>query len=273
MGNPPGRWALLASCPCFDEPLTGPGRIANGERVGFLDILKPKSPVEKAAKQVREPYAQPDYRRGAMDKLFEIGSEEAYTALLGRFTINASGHIADEDEKRELVERLIGAGAAVVKPLERFIASEKNIAFPVKALIGIVGREQGLSFLLETLRAYEPLDHRSTQAKTTLIGTIAELAGPAQASALAPYVGDHHDDVQMAAIEALERLASEDTAGALLAACSEDAHAARVRRRAAQALAELGWPVREAFERFDAELKGEYQLGKKGELVRRATGG
>ena len=65
--------------------------------MGLLDFIKPKSALEKAAAQVREPYAQPEYRRGAMDKLFEIGTDEAYRALLKRFTISAHGQIADAD--------------------------------------------------------------------------------------------------------------------------------------------------------------------------------
>lgn len=46
--------------------------MTNGGAVGLLDILRPKSPLEKASKQVLEVYAQPEYRRNAMDKLFEI---------------------------------------------------------------------------------------------------------------------------------------------------------------------------------------------------------
>ena len=48
--------------------------LIRGGTMGLFDKLKPKSPLEKAAKQVKEVYAQPDYRRAAMDKLAVEGS-------------------------------------------------------------------------------------------------------------------------------------------------------------------------------------------------------
>lgn len=239
--------------------------------MGFLDVLKPKSPLEKAAKMVREPFAQPDVRRGAMNKLLEIGTEEAYTALLQRFTINAHGQIADEAEKRELVEDLARVGEPVLPALERFIRTEKTIAFPIRALTKIRGQEAALAFLIDTLQKYEPLDHRSTQAKTTLIFSVAEMAGPEHAQVLVPYLGDHHDDVQFQAIGALERLANPETREPLAKVCCGEGHAPRIQRRAAQALVDLGWPVKDLYDQFFAELKGEYLLGKKGQLLKKGA--
>ncbi|MEQ9497026.1 MAG: HEAT repeat domain-containing protein [Deltaproteobacteria bacterium] len=239
--------------------------------MGLFDKLKPKSPLEKAAKQVKEVYAQPDYRRAAMDKLFEIATPEAYTALLGRFTINANGQIADESEKRELVDQLVSLGEPVVEPLKQFIRSEKTIAFPIRALQKILGRQDSFDFLLETLLAYEPLDHRTTQAKTTLIFSIAEVAAPEDADKLASYLGDHADDVQFQTIEALQKLENPDSTEALAKVCTSDEHSGRVQRRAAQALVDLGWNVKPYFGDFPQELKDEYMLGKKGVLVKKST--
>lgn len=239
--------------------------------MGLFDMLKPKSALEKAAKQVREVYAQPDYRRTAMDKLFEIGTPEAYTALLGRFAINANGQIADEAEKRELVDQLASIGEPCVEPLKEFIRNEKTIAFPIRAIQKILGREATLAFLLETLLAYEPLDHRTTQAKTTLVFSIAEIASAEDAPKLAPYLGDHADDVQFQTIEALQKLANPDTAEDLAKVCISEDHSGRVQRRAAQALVDLGWNVKAYFGDFPEELKEEYVLGKKGVLVKKST--
>ena len=239
--------------------------------MGLFDMLKPKAPLEKAAKQVREVYAQPDYRRAAMDKLFEIGTPEAYKALLGRFAINANGQIADESEKRELVDQLASVGEPVLDPLKEYIRTEKTIAFPIRALQKIIGQEATIAFLIEALEGYEPLDHRSTQAKTTLVFSIAELADVEHADKLVPYLDDHHDDVQFQTIEALAKIGKPDTAEALAKVCIGDLHSGRVQRRAAQALEELGWNVKPWYGDFSDELKSEYVLGKKGVLVKKST--
>ena len=242
--------------------------------MGLIDFLKPKSALEKAAAQVREPYSQPEYRRGGMDKLFEIGTDEAYRALLKRFTISAHGQIADEAEKRDLVDQLAQVGEPVLPALKDFVQTEKKfLSFPVRAVIKIMGKEASIEFLKATLQQYEPLDHRSVQAKTTLIITLGEMVEPEASPLFVPYLEDHDDDVQFQAIVALERLANEGVArDALAAVCATDLHSARVKRRAAQALLDLGWTVKERYAGFDAELKDEFLLGKKGQLVKKKSG-
>ncbi len=204
-----------------------------------------------------------------MDKLLEMATPEAYEALLGRFTFNANGQIADEDEKRDLVDQFVELGATVVGPLKTFIGREKAISFPIRALVRIVGRDEALPFLIECLSAHEPSDHRSFQAKTSLIIAITDLAGPECAEVIAPYLSDHSDDVQFQAVVALEALANPDSAKALANVCVEEAHAGRIQRRAAEALASLKFSVKEEFERFQPEIKEEYILGKKGVLAKK----
>lgn len=239
--------------------------------MGLLDLIKPKSALEKAAKQVREPYAQPEYRRAAMEKLLELGTEEAYAALLMRFTYNANGQIADESEKRDLVDELVKIGKPVLPSLQKFIRTEKAVALPIEALRRMLSAAEAKAFLLDTLKAYEPLDHRSTQQKTSLVFALAELGGAEVAEALVPYLDDHHDDVQFQTIGALERLKHEPTAPALAKVCLGDSHAGRVQRAAAQALANLAWPAKEHFDAWNAELKGEYLIGKKGQVVKKGA--
>ncbi len=231
-------------------------------------MLKPKSPLEKAAKQVREPYAQPDYRRGAMEKLFEIGTDEAYAALLKRFTINANGQIADESEKRDLVERLVDMGETAVGPLKIFVSNEKKaLSFPIQALGRILSKEQHEQFLTEVLQSYEPADHRSVNAKAALVAGLVELVPTERAQIFIPYVGDHDDDVQFQALEALEQLKPEGLNEVLIGVCGSDEHASRIQRRAAQALVNLEVELtKEAHAGFNAELKSEFVLNKKNKL-------
>lgn len=238
--------------------------------MGLFDFLKPKSALEKAAKQVREEYAQPDYRRGAADKLFEIGTEEAYDALLKRFSVTANARIADEQEKRDLVDDLVRVGEPVVPALKRYVSSEKaSLALPILALSRILEPAELKAFLLEVLTGYEPMDHRSTRAKAALVDAIAELVGPDEAAVLYPYLGDHHDDVQVAVLHAIERVRPRDAAEALAGVCGSELHSGRIKRESAKTLSQLALPVRDRYADFDDELKATWILGKKGQLVPR----
>jgi HEAT repeat protein len=238
--------------------------------MGLLDVFKRGSPIERAQKDLREPYAQPEVRRGAMSKLIEIGTEEAYEALLVRFTFNCNGHIADESEKRDLVDELVRIGKPAVEPLKRFIASSKQVAFPIRALSRMIEKKELLDFLTETLKKLEPLDHRSTEQKRLIIDALGELGTAEQASLVVPYLKDHSDDVQFQAVEALEKLKNESTYPALVEVCIGDQHSGRIQRRAAQVLEVLETSVRTQFDNFNRDLKNEYHLNKKGHLMKKS---
>ena len=238
--------------------------------MGILDFIKPKSALEKAAKQVREEYAQPEYRRGAMEKLLDMGTPEAYNALLRRFTVNANGQIADEQEKKDLVDELERAGEKAIDSIEQFIKTEtKALTFPIQALIRIRDKTEARDFLLSVLQQYEPLDHRTGLAKVALVDALGTLLEPERASVLFPYLDDHHDDVQASVIEVLEHLAPEGTSEVLCRLCGSELHSGRVKRHSAQTLAKLSLSVRSHYEAFDSELKEQFILGKKGQLVSR----
>lgn len=253
--------------------MTAPRAVANrGAVVGLLDLIKPKSALEKAAKAIREPYSQPEYRREAMHKLIEMGTDESYAALLQRFTFNSHGQIADEDEKNDLVEELVRLGDKVLPALKKFIETEKAIAFPIRALSRIVDKTALMEFLIAALKRYEPLDHRSTAAKTTLVSAIHDHGGTQHAPAVAPYLDDHHDDVQFQAIVALERFNNVESRDALANVCIGDTHSTRIQARAAQALADLEWTVKDVYDRFHGDVKSAFILSKKGHLVRKHGG-
>jgi hypothetical protein len=239
--------------------------------VGLFDLLKPKSALEKAAKAIREPYSQPEYRREAMEKLLSLGTPEAYDALLMRFTFNAHGQIADEDEKSDLVDELVRIGKPAVGSVKKFIQTEKNISLPIRALSRMLSHADLMTFLVESLTKYEPLDHRSTVAKASIMAAIHDHGGPEHAEAVHPYLDDHHDDVQAQAINALERFKNEASREKLIAVCSSDRHSTRIQARAAQALLELEWPVKDAYDRFVSDVKSEFILSKKGTLIRRSA--
>lgn len=238
--------------------------------MGVFDVFKRQNPIERAVKDLREPFAQPEVRRAAMGKLLEIATDEAYYGLLVRFTFNASGHIADESEKRDLMQELVKVGRPAVDPLKRFIEKEKAISFPLRTLAQIMDREEALEFMTAALKKLEPLDHRTTEQKKALIVAIADLGKPEQAPAVVPYLKDHNDDVQAQAVETLEKLKNVETYSALVEVCVGDAHAARIQRRAAQVLEVLEIPLKAEFEKFNGELRSEYLLTKKGTLAKKS---
>ena len=238
--------------------------------MGLKEFFRRKTPLEKASKDLMEPYAQSDVRRAAISTLFSLSTDESYAAVLKRFNYSANGSIADEAEKLDLVDYCVDAGEPIIAPLKIHIQNEKALAFPIRALSQLVDREELLETIIASLREKAPLDHRTSDAKRALVIAVGDYGEQAHAEALFPYLDDHSDDVQMQTIEALERLGSGNSAEALSTVCSRDTHAARIQHRAARALIALEVSVKKFYEGFMPEVKSEFILGKKGVLVQKS---
>jgi phenylpyruvate tautomerase PptA (4-oxalocrotonate tautomerase family) len=208
-----------------------------------LGLFGGDKPTEKnIAKQVlkvKERYAQPEYRRVAMEKLLEWATDEALDGVLARFTVVVQSPHWDEEEKRWLVEELVEKGDPARQALSRFLKKENNIAFAAKALQQLSSKETFLQELCDALKARSPEDYRSAQAKQDLIHALTEVLGEKGGDVLVPYLDDHADDVQCAAIEAVEKVNVEAAKERLATMITEDLHSARVLRAAAGAVSRM----------------------------------
>lgn len=230
--------------------------------------------IDKVAKLASNPFAQPDVRMREMQRLLSEGTPAALRGLLKRFTANASGHIADEDEKKWLENALVEAGEAAVEPLKEFIRSEKKLTYALHAFERIAG-PAAIGFYIEVLNRYGPEDHRASEAKLQLVHVLAEHANdkPEVLGALMPFVLDHADEVRTAVLEVIDNAAD---AGAVKDAMLEDLRepfatlvcdnasvGPRVQRRAVELLEKRGWTVGGSAEELATLVNDEYFLDKK----------
>jgi hypothetical protein len=217
--------------------------------MGFLDTLFGDKPTPKAIDKqmlrLKERYAQPEYRREAMDKLLAWGTPEALAALLVRFTVVVQSPHWDEEEKRWLVDELATRGEPAKQALQTFLSKEDAVAFAAQALRKLSSsKEQWVKDIIAALQARPVDDHRTTQGKAELVAQLKDEGGPEVVDAVLPYLDDHADDVQMATIDCLDRHldgvpADGRTAVAarFAALVADDGRSARVLRHAAAAMA------------------------------------
>ncbi len=203
------------------------------------DKPTPKN-IQKQVARAKERYAQPEYRRTAMERLLSWGTPEAIDGVIERFSVVVQSPHWDEEEKRWLVEELVEKGEVAKDALVRFLAKHNHIAFATQALRQLTTKEEYLHVLTKSLQARAPDDYRSAQGKQELIACIAEVSGPDEAQTFVPYLDDHADDVQCATIDAVEKLHAEGAYSRLREIITEEVHSARVLRHAAAAMARLG---------------------------------
>src|SRR5271170_6675572 len=175
--------------------------------MGLLDFIKGKPSPNAILSQVRkakEVYAQPEYRRMAMDKLLKWGDDDSLRGILERFSVVVQSPHWDEDEKRWLTEELTKLGDRALPILREFILKKNEVNHALSAYRAIVNNDHAYeAFLIEALKIRPPSDHRSVQGKQELIALLSEFKEVPLADLLLPYLDDHSDDVQCAAIDAL----------------------------------------------------------------------
>lgn len=200
--------------------------------------------IDKQVTKVKERYAQPEFRRGAMDQLLAWGTPEAFDGLLKRFTVVVQSPHWDEEEKRWLSGVLAEHGDEAKAALIRFLAKENHIAYAAKALHRLCTSDDELvDHLIDALQARPPDDHRTVQGKQELVAAIGQKASPEQLKVVVAYLDDHSDDVQCVAVDVIKDRKVESGYGRLTEMICEDIHSARVLRQAAGAVAKLKLPI------------------------------
>lgn len=203
--------------------------------------------IQKLVGRLREGYAQPEYRREAMEKLLAFGTPEALEGVCRRFAVVAQSPHWDEEEKRWLADELAERGEPARAAIKRFLAKENAIAHASRALLKLESKDRYVQDLVEALQARPPDDHRSSQGKVELIAALGATEDPGVVDAIAPYLDDHSDDVQCQAMDVLEKFAANDAGKAALArtaaVVADDARSARVLRHAAGLVSRLRLPI------------------------------
>lgn len=210
--------------------------------MGLFDIFTGKPSKDAILAQVRkakEVYAQPEYRRMAMEKLFKWGDDESLRGLLERFCVVVQSPHWDEDEKNWLKEEFIKLGEPVLPIVREFIVKKNEVNHALAIYRAIVGDDQAYkAFLVEALQERPPHDHRSVQGKQELIALLSEFSDDSLIGVLLPYLDDHSDDVQAASIDALAKINHESVKTKLVSMLSSEIHSARVVRKVAQMVCE-----------------------------------
>lgn len=222
--------------------------------------------ISKAVNKVKERYAQPEFRKAAMDQLIGWGTPEAYDGLLQRFTVVVQSPHYDEQEKRWLVDELAEHGDEARAALRRFLLKENHIAFAARALSRLTTPDTYAEALIESLAAREVDDYRSVQGKLELIHALLDTQHSGVPDAIFPYVHDHGDDVQCAAIDGVEQVGTDAHKQALVEMLADDVQSARVLRHAAGAVSRLGLAIDPA-KALEAAVTEDYVV-QDGKLVK-----
>lgn len=243
--------------------------------MGILDLFggskekREAKRIRDLAKRSQEKYGDASVRARALEGLRDIGTPEAISALLQRFTARTEPGITDAEEKEYTLELIRSFGDRAVEPVISFLeSSESGISWGVRSLQQLVDEETLVDSICRILDRLATQYTRDPDKKVTLLKLLADYEDPRIPKTAAQFLDDPADDVRMAA---LSTIVARKAVGEVehVVECLLSAEAPRVRSACAEALMELGASIGDRREEVEAALPGEFTIDKSGS-VRRA---
>lgn len=239
--------------------------------MGFLDLFKRKSPLEKHGERVADKRAAVGDRWESIKALGEMASTEAILALTERFTyyvdpprgVPVAQAITDEEEKTEVMRWIVDAGEDVALPaLRKAMRSQESVSWLLRCLEGLLSEERAIEEMIDLLGTMDTEYERDPQRKHQLLGRLEELRHPKLAEAVTPHFTDVDETARFhATICALKQDNGESVLEDLAEALADE-ESLRVKVRVLDLLIEKGWALGD--EASEIELPDGYAFDKKG---------
>ncbi len=209
-------------------------------------LFNKEKALKKTIERANNVMSQSADRWSAMEKLREVGTDEALDALCRRFSFTYDKTIEDQQEKDWTVSSLVSLGEPALGPLRRYMKSAKNLGYPLKILGQITTETRIFEVLDELLGDEEPGYVRDPKRRIDIIEWLGEWsAQPADiVSRVLPYVEDFDENVRFKTLETISLKPHASAAETICRAMvREEEESKRFQVRCAEVLAEHGWPV------------------------------
>jgi len=209
-------------------------------------LFNKEKALKKTIERANNVMSQSADRWAAMEKLRDVGSDEALDALCRRFSFTYDKTIEDQQEKDWAVASLVSLGAPALGPLRRYMKKAKNLGYPLKVLGQIANEEKIFDVIDELLSDEEPGYVRDPKRRIDIIEWLGEwTAKPVDiVNRVLPYVEDFDENVRFKTVETISR---KPDAGAAVTLCRamvrEEEESKRFQVRCAEIMAEHKWPI------------------------------
>lgn len=240
--------------------------------MGLLDFLSrdPAVKAKRLQKAVTEKYGPPENRQKAIDQLLDMGTSDALSALMMRFTVNAEPSITDAEEKDYTYNSILRFEADAVEPVKAFLRkSEVATSWALKLLAKLIPEGEIVGLCLEILAKLGPEYTRDPEKKTVLIATLGDLKDERITPVLLPFLEDPSDDVRIAAATALTKHKDERCREPLLKAFVDSSDRPRVKAVLSDSLLQTGFGVQGFREKVEAGLPEGFYVDKAGVVKKR----
>jgi HEAT repeat protein len=198
--------------------------------------------LQRTIKKATNKLSQSADRWAAMEKLRDIGTEEALYHLFRRFSFASLKLVDDEQEKAWVVQSMAAMGERCLPAMRRYMKSATTIAYPLRILEDVADHDKALEIIDELLAVEEPGYTRDPAKRIQIIDWLAEWKQGSDEEVverIVPYVADFDEGVRFAAVEAISQRPVPRAAEPLVKALiNEKDESGRLKVRIAEILAD-----------------------------------
>jgi len=208
---------------------------------------KPTSAATAAAKWAEaagNKRAQNYDRQEAIANLAEMGTAEAATALLKRFTFNLDPSITDQEEKDGAYNGVLNAGQAAIEPVRAFAAKAESLAWPIKIMRALLDEDAFVEELITWLSRWDTEYAKFIDPKLQILTALSEYKHEEILEAVLRFLEDVDEDTRFLAVGAVLAQGDPATVGALLDLL-EGEESFRVKNKIVDGILARGWSVPE----------------------------
>lgn len=240
--------------------------------MGLFDLFKKSDggagedkELARLQKMVSNKLSQNLDREDALHRLAQMKSSSAVRVLLTRFNWNLDPSIKDNEEKEIAVAGIVAAGEAALGPIRDYCPKASSITWPLKALRGIVSKDELEGELLGILDEFDTEYVRNPEPKIQLLQSLADFCSEEVRIAVQPFLTDMNEEVRFAAVTTILACGSAEAVESLVDAAATE-ESLRVKNRIASGLVEQSWAIRtDLQQRLSSLLPPGFSL--RGEVV------
>jgi thioredoxin-like negative regulator of GroEL len=227
--------------------------------------------VLKAGNKLASNISTPEARQKAVELLAGLGTEEAISMLLRRFTTRVTSEIADRDEKEHVLKLVVDSGPRALGPICEYLKREDEIRFALTALSELAPGEECTRIVLSLLESMGVPLPRQRSKVLQLLQFLEEHRDSRITPAVLPFLRDAgNDDLRVAAALVLgEQEETDEARTALLDALVGEEESQRLRNAIIEIFADNGWGVQGYRKKVEAVLPEGYAVDRSGAIRRR----
>lgn len=251
--------------------------------MGLFDIFKNKPKGKAGGSERPKPldkdvarFADNVYKRAAnydrqeaLEGLAKIGTAEAASALLKRFTFVIDPSITDQEEKEQAFRAVVSVGTDALPAIRDFAAKAESVTYPLKMMRELLDDEAFIGEVIAMLEKWDTEYDRNVDPKIQLIEALEHVKDPRVRPAVERFLEDVNEPARFQAVTTLLAQDAAESAGPLAKALARE-EAVRTQNRIAEGLAARAWPIPEEERKSLApKLPRGFTVGDDGVVRRR----